>query len=281
MKTFSNQASLSYNDNVINSNIVTGEIVEVLSVTKTAVDSTYNIGDIVTYVINIINSGKRPIKRLTLTDNLGACGSGKKKTVPLTYVDGTVTYFIEGVLQPDPTITDKKPLVITGITVPANGNTTIVYSVKVNEFADPSTDGEITNKVTVSGCSVSGPVVASETITTADEAQLAIVKSLCPDTITEHCKLNYTFTITNTGNTEASGDVIVTDTFDPALKDINVTYNGKEWREGVNYTYDETTGVFETLPNQITVPAATFKQKPTGVWKVKPGTVVLEVTGRI
>ena len=45
MATFYNQATLSYNDNVINSNIVTGEIVEVITATKTAVPTTYNIGD--------------------------------------------------------------------------------------------------------------------------------------------------------------------------------------------------------------------------------------------
>jgi len=37
MATFFNQATLTYNNNVINSNITSGEIQEVLSITKTAV----------------------------------------------------------------------------------------------------------------------------------------------------------------------------------------------------------------------------------------------------
>ena len=37
MAVFTNQATLTYNGNVINSNITTGEILEVLSATKTAV----------------------------------------------------------------------------------------------------------------------------------------------------------------------------------------------------------------------------------------------------
>ena len=41
MALFTNQATLTYNDNVINSNIVTGEIVQVLTVTKNALSDTY------------------------------------------------------------------------------------------------------------------------------------------------------------------------------------------------------------------------------------------------
>ena len=41
MPTFFNQATLTFNDTVINSNITTGELLEVLSVTKTAVTDTY------------------------------------------------------------------------------------------------------------------------------------------------------------------------------------------------------------------------------------------------
>lgn len=56
MATFFNQATLTYN-NIINSNITTGEIPETLTTTKTAVQDTYNQGDDVTYVINIRNTG--------------------------------------------------------------------------------------------------------------------------------------------------------------------------------------------------------------------------------
>jgi len=48
MATFFNQATLSYNDTIIDSNIVTGELVEVLSATKTALPSTYESGDSIT-----------------------------------------------------------------------------------------------------------------------------------------------------------------------------------------------------------------------------------------
>ena len=41
MAQFTNQAQLSYNNTVVNSNVVVGEIVEVVSANKTAVVDTY------------------------------------------------------------------------------------------------------------------------------------------------------------------------------------------------------------------------------------------------
>lgn len=51
MQTFFNQATLSYNGNTIASNIVQGELIEVLSVGKTVTAESYEPGDTVTYVI--------------------------------------------------------------------------------------------------------------------------------------------------------------------------------------------------------------------------------------
>ena len=87
---FTNQAQLSYNDSVINSNIAVGEILEVISATKTAVGSTYGRDSNVTYVISVVNSGTVPYTNLTVTDNLGVYAFGTTALVPLTYNDGTV-----------------------------------------------------------------------------------------------------------------------------------------------------------------------------------------------
>ena len=73
----------------------------------------------------------------------------------------------------------------------------------------------------------------------------------------------------------------MTDLFDPILTDIAVTYNGEAWSEPENYSYNETTGLFSTVPSQITVPAATYERTPSGEWSVTPGSVVLTVTGTI
>lgn len=56
MATFYNQATLSYNGNTTTSNITTGELVEILSATKTAVTDTYQSEGRITYVVSIVNT---------------------------------------------------------------------------------------------------------------------------------------------------------------------------------------------------------------------------------
>lgn len=74
----------------------------------------------------------------------------------------------------------------------------------------------------------------------------------------------------------------ITDTFDPILTDIVVTFNGTDWVENTNYTYSETSGEFATTQGQITVPAATYTQNPlTGAWGIEPGVSILTVAGTI
>ena len=97
-------------------------------------------------------------------------------------------------------------------------------------------------------------------------------------------QVTYTFTIENEGNaaTAAEDNVSITDTFDPALTDLVVTLNGAPLTQDGNYTYDESTGAFATMPGAIQIPAATYTQDPaTGVYTAEPGETVLAVTGTI
>ena len=57
MASFTNMATLSYNGSQINSNVVTGELRDALTVTKTAVSGSYRPGDTVTYVVTLTNTG--------------------------------------------------------------------------------------------------------------------------------------------------------------------------------------------------------------------------------
>lgn len=283
MATFTNFATLSYNGGTTNSNTVTGEILETLSAVKTAVLDDYTARDNVTYVISLVNSGTAPITALTVTDDLGGYPFGGGTVYPLSYVDGSIRYYVNGVLQPAPTVTAGPPMVIAGINVPAGGNVLLIYEAEVTAFAPLDAAGTITNTATVTGGGLSAPLVVTETIGTEDRADLSISKAVCPAVVTENGQLTYTFVIENQGNTEAvaTDDVVVTDTFDPILNPISVTYNGTLWTEGVNYTYNSTTGEFATLPGQITVPAATYTQAADGTWAVTPGTAVLTVTGTV
>ena len=283
MATFFNQATLSYSGGTVNSNITTGEILEVLSATKTAVYDRYSPGSDVTYAVNIVNSGTIAFTGLTINDDLGAYTFGTSTLQPLDYVAGSVRYFIDGVLQPAPAVTIGPPLVISGINVPAGGTTTILYAARANNFAPLNVEGTIVNTVTISGGGIT-PLTATETVSAEAEPRLTITKSVSPTTVTENSQLTYTFVIQNTGNVpaDATDAVVVTDTFDPILSNLTVTYNGAVWASPANYTYNEATGQFATVPGNIIVPAATYTQDPTtGVWIVDPGVAVITVTGTI
>lgn len=283
MAIFTNQAILSYRNGAVSSNVVTGEILEVLSATKNALLDTYATGDVVTYVVGIYNSGTTPLSGVTVTDDLGAYSFGSTSAVPLTYIGSSLAYYQNGVLQPTPTVTSSGTnLTVSGIIVPAGGYAQLIYQVRVNEFAPVAVGGQITNTATVSSGGES--VTAQETITAAEAPLLGIVKGLTPGTVTENGQLTYTFTVQNFGNTAAGVDdaLVITDVFDPILDPITVVYNGTAWTEGVEYNYDPTTGTFTTTAGSITVPAATITQDPvTGEYNVTPGSVTLSVNGTV
>ncbi len=277
MAVFTNQATLSYNNITVNSNTVTGEVLDTLVINKIAVRDVYSVGDIVTYVVSIVNASQTPFNSLTLTDDLGAYAFGDQTLVPLTYLDGTVQYYVNGILMNTPDVTSENPLTVEGIDIPAGGNALVVYSVRVNNFAPPMADGEITNTASVNACGGE----ASETITAIGEPQLAVEKGITPAIVGCGGTVTYTFTIRNYGNTAAvaTDNVVLSDIFDPALSDITVTLNGAPFTA---YTYNEVTGEFATTSGAITVPAATYTQDPvTGVYSVNPGVTTVTVTGTV
>ncbi|MBQ1405922.1 MAG: hypothetical protein IIZ00_06905 [Oscillospiraceae bacterium] len=283
MASFTNQAHLSYNGRSVASNVVTGQMLSPLTLTKTAVVDTYAPTDTVTYVITIVNSGATAYTDLTLTDDLGAYAAGGQTVYPLSYTPDSAVWFINGTRQADPTASGA-PLVISGLSVPAGGNAVILYEAATTDAAPLAEGCEITNAVTLTGSGIGTPLTAQATVTVEAQANLRITKSLSPAVVAENGSLTYTFLIQNEGNLPAGPDaaVVVTDTFDPILRDLTVTLNDLPLAVTTGYTYDESTGAFATVAGQITVPAATFSQSTeTGDWETVPGEAVLTVTGTV
>ena len=284
MAIFSNQATLTYNGSTTNSNIAYGEIVDVLTATKTAIEGTYTPGDPVTYVVTLRNTGAAALTGLTVTDDLGGYTFGTTTVYPLSYEAGSLAMFVNGVPQAAPAVIAGPPMVISGITVPAGGDVVLVYQARANSFADPALGGSITNTVTITGDGLSAPVTANETVTVESAALLTISKSITPAQVVDNDRVTYTFVIQNNGNQAVVGtdNAIISDVFDPRLTALSVTYDGIAWTQGVQYTYDEVTGLFSTNPGFVYVPAAGYTQDPTtGAYTVNPGIATLVITGTI
>ncbi len=281
MAVFSNQATLSYNGNTTNSNIAYGEILDALAVTKNAIDTTYSADGLITYVISVRNTGANAVTGITLTDDLGGYTFGTGTVYPLTPMATTVRLFINGVLQPNPTVNAGPPLTVSGITIPADADAVIVYQANANEFANPNVGGAITNTVTVNGTGITEPITADATVNAVSGPVLSITKSISPTQVVDNDRVTYTFVIQNTGNTAvtAADTTVITDTFNPILTDLTATLDGATFTA---YTYNEATGLFTTNTGAITVPAATVTQDAvTGEYTVVPGSTTLTVTGTI
>ena len=282
--TFTNQASLSYNNTVTNSNVTTGQIIEVLSISKTSLQTTYSADDTVTFIISIVNSGNTPFTNITLNDNLAGYTVGNGSAYPLSYVENSVRYFVNGVMQSAPAVSTAVALVISGINIPAGGNAVVVYEARITKYAPLEANSTITNAATIEGAGITTLISASETLNIEEEPQLTISKSLSPTTVSENGQITYTFVIQNYGNTAADADdnAIISDIFSPILGNITVQFNSATWAPTENYTYSEETGAFATVAGQVTVPAATFTQNAqTGEVSVVPGVSVLTVTGTL
>ena len=160
----------------------------------------------------------------------------------------------------------------------------LVYQARANAYANPAPGGTINNTVTITGDGLSAPITATETVTAESAPELTISKSITPAQVVDNDRVTYTFVIQNSGNQAvvATDNATITDTFDPILTALTVTFDGTPWTQGVEYNYNEATGLFTTVPGQILVDAATYTQDPvTGAYTATPGIATLVVTGTI
>lgn len=276
-----NQATIAYNYNTSSasaaSNTVATTVLDeyTLTANKYAVNSVYRPGDYTAYASSIVNTGNGSLYSVTVSDDLA---SGY-----LTYVDDSLKVFYNGNLV-SVTPTTTNPLVFTlPNTMNTNDDYVYVYMATVSDTI-PSTVTSITNNQTVTARegSVTGTLLTvsptpSATTTLDSYADLSIVKSTDSSSVTSGDALTYQFTITNSGNVEAT-DVVLTDQLPTGFTITSITST----TDGVtttysssDYTLNATTNTL-TLPNStgtpITVPAATTSGN---------GTTVINVTGTI
>lgn len=285
MAQFTNQATMTYRGITTNSNLVTGEITQVLTAQKQATSGLYRSGEILTYVVSLQNAGATDLTGLTIRDNLGTYAGGGGEVTPLAYTGDPVLYYVSGRPQASLTAEAGPPMVITGVRVPAGSEAVLVYRVRANGYAPLGTAAEVTNSLEITGEGLANPVTAAETVAADPAAVLSIQKALSPATVVENGEITYTFTIQNTGAmaVDAADALVLRDTFNPALEaPIAVNLNGAAWPQEGNYTYNAATGEFVTTAGAITVPAATYTQDAaTGLWSVSPGVTTLTVRGTI
>ena len=235
-------------------------------------------------MVNLTNTGTTPLTGVTLTDNLGGYDFAGTTVYPLSYNANSIKYFVNGVLQSTPTVAQGPPMSITGLSIPAKGNAVLVYQATVTSFAPSTLGSTIVNTVTATGTGINTPVTASSTVAVNSNASITVNKSISPTQVTDNQQVTYTFIIQNSGNTalEATGDTVITDTFNPILSNISAVFNSTPLGVNTDYTYDTSTGLFQTLAGRITVPAATVTQNPTtGEYTVTPGVSTLVITGTI
>lgn len=287
MAIFTNQASLTYNGTTVNSNIVRGERLQTLRAEKTVLGERYRTGEIVTYVVHLNNTGAAALTGLTLADNLGTytpAAAPQTPVTPLDYVAGSLRLFLDGAVQPAPTVTQEAgALRVSGLNLPAGGVMTLAYETRVNSFADPSVEGTIENTVTVTGGGLTEAVTATETVAAEAAARLSITKALSPAQVGANGTVTYTLRVENTGNlpADAAAGIVIQDTFDPILRNLVVEYEGAAW-PAANYTYNETTGAFATAPGAVTLPAAAYTRDPqTNQWSLTPAAATITLTGTI
>lgn len=279
MAIFTNQAQITYNGRTVLSNIAQGEIVDPISISKTALGDTYLSRETKTYIVTLTNTSTSSLTNITVNDNLGSYTVDTESYYPLTYT-GPMLLFVNG--EPSGSITPTQTVPTLSYVIPslpAGGNVTVVYDTQINSYAPLSAGSEITNTAVAEGVGIVTPISANETISASLEAILNLTKTVTPTSVTDG-NLTYTITIENSGNTAAE-EITLTDVFDPILSGISVTLNGASLSTPDGYTYDSTTGLFTIPSGVITVPEATYSVSSTGEITVIPGSAVVVVNGTV
>ena len=151
MATFSNFATLRYGGVTVISNTITGTLPDALVLTKTPVGTAYAPGGTVTYLLSLVNPGTTELTGLTLTDDLGGYDVQGATLYPLAYTPDSLRMLVNGLPQAAPAAAPGPPLVISGISVPAQGEVLLAYEARITAFAPLAQGEEIVNTAAITG----------------------------------------------------------------------------------------------------------------------------------
>ena len=287
MPTIENFATVRYTSNGVESTAVSNlaeiDLQSSVSLFKTPLSTAYGNDTILTYILTIQNSSGAALTGVRVEDDLGTFPFNSTELTPLTYA-GDAILLINGqdvTAQLTVDATSPSVLIFTIPSLPAGATANIVYNAQINEFAPLDLNASILNTATLTTDTECANGTATATVTAQSEANISVLKQMCPNPVVCGGTLTYSIRIYNYGNTPAQ-DVQIIDSFDPAPSNITVTRNGVVVPSS-DYTYDA--GVL-TVPATATagdtIPAATFTRDPvTGVVSVIPGMVEYVITGTI
>ncbi len=284
-----NQARLNYRYGTASetsfSNITSTVLNSSLSITKSAMSDCYKASQTLTYIINVTNNGSSSVINASINDNLGTFVSDNASITPLTYI-GNALLYINGIQNSGlNTIVNPDGVIFEISEIPPKGSAQIIYLAQVNKYACNAVDSTITNLATAeSGCDCpcEEASIGSNTVIACEYADLRIVKSVCPNPATCDERLTYTFNLYNYGNIPAT-DVVLTDSFEPELKDLEVFVDGSFIPSG-NYDYINGTIILPSDDNEYSItvpPAVCIRNSVTGIVESTPGTVLITVSGTL
>lgn len=261
------------------SNTATTSLIEEFSISGSKItnNETFRNGENITYQITVSNDGTSSLYNVTISDDLGG------ETNPLTFLDGSGTYNINGItagIIP----TSVRPLVFVLPSPLASGETaTLVFVARVSSALDDSVES-ITNTATITanegsttGDSISVTPSPTVSISRGEFADVTLTKSVSSAQVTSGETFSYTITLSNSGNLDATG-LIITDTLPDGfvISSITSETNGTVTTfSASDYEVDTSTNTL-TLPSgstlSITVPASSGGTS---------GTTVVTITGAI
>lgn len=292
---FSNQAQMKVGDKEYKTNTVRGTFLEDLYGEYHVLEKSYQRGQELTYVVTLANGGTKTITNLSVVDSMAGwpidtnvksidqLPKDKTYRYPLDFVPDSVRLFENGELMDAPKYTVEPPLIISGITLPSESIITLIYKMKVNEYAPLGQGNKLKSMIFAGSPDVSMPVILTTEVGVTTKSVVAISKSMSPNRVAAGNQLTYTFQIENYGYADITkyDNVIVTDHFVPILKNAVAILNGRYLERNVEFTYDEF-GHFSTTGGLITVKGATYRRdEETGKVIVTPGVATLEVRGTV